>query len=288
MDWLRQLPIGQYVAGGGWLRQLDPRLKFLWSLAFLLTPVLAGSGWRLALVVLLLALTFCSGIALRVWQRSLPALLALSLAVGLLAAFLPSGQERPLPLQRPPVEQKLPAPPAWVLFQAGPLRITKRSAELGLNTASLLFTVMHSANLLLVSTPPEELAWGISALLRPLERLGVPVQKLGFQLLLALRFVPLVQEELQNLTRGLATRALNLRQLGWKQLLGLVLALGERLLANVLLRAEQGAEALLARSDLWRSPAALRVPRKPLIWLDGMGLLALLLLLALRMRFGSL
>ncbi|MFS6819385.1 energy-coupling factor transporter transmembrane component T [Synechococcus lacustris Tous-12m] len=138
------------------------------------------------------------------------------------------------------MEQKLPAPPAWVLFQAGPLRITKRSAELGLNTASLLFTVMHSANLLLVSTPPEELAWGISALLRPLERLGVPVQKLGFQLLLALRFVPLVQEELQNLTRGLATRALNLRQLGWKQLLGLVLALGERLLANVLLRAEQG------------------------------------------------
>ncbi|HBU26373.1 MAG TPA: cobalt ABC transporter permease, partial [Synechococcales bacterium UBA8138] len=56
MDWLRQLPIGQYVAGGGWLRQLDPRLKFLWSLAFLLTPVLAGPGWRLALVVLLLAL----------------------------------------------------------------------------------------------------------------------------------------------------------------------------------------------------------------------------------------
>ena len=30
MDWLRQLPIGQYVdQGGSWLRRLDPRLKDL-------------------------------------------------------------------------------------------------------------------------------------------------------------------------------------------------------------------------------------------------------------------
>ena len=51
MDWLRQLPLGQYVAGRrGWLRRLDPRLKYAWSLAFLLTPILASPWWRLALV----------------------------------------------------------------------------------------------------------------------------------------------------------------------------------------------------------------------------------------------
>ena len=33
MDWLRQIPIGQYVDGAaGWLRQLDPRLKLSWVL----------------------------------------------------------------------------------------------------------------------------------------------------------------------------------------------------------------------------------------------------------------
>ncbi len=288
MDWLRQLPIGQYVAGRGWLRQLDPRLKFLWGLAFLLTPILAGPLWRLALVALLLLLTFCSGIAWRIWQRSLPTLLALCVAIALLAALLPSGPERPLPLQSPPGNPLLPPPPAWVLLQVGPLKVTKRSAELGLNTGTLLFTLMHSANLLLVSTAPEELAWGLSALMQPLERFGVPVQKLGFQLLLALRFLPLVQEELQNLLRGVATRALNLRQLGWKQLLALVLAVAERLLANILLRAEQGADALMARSELWRAPSALRVLRVPLIWLDGLGRSALLMLLALRIRFGGL
>ena len=60
MDWLRQLPIGQYVAGNsGWLRRLDPRLKLAWVLMFLLTPVLAGSLWRIGLVVALLLITFC-------------------------------------------------------------------------------------------------------------------------------------------------------------------------------------------------------------------------------------
>ena len=43
MDWLRQIPMGQYVDGReGWLRRLDARLKLAWSLVFLLTPVLAG------------------------------------------------------------------------------------------------------------------------------------------------------------------------------------------------------------------------------------------------------
>ena len=64
MDWLRQVPMGQYVDGStGWLRRLDPRLKLAWSLVFLLTPVLAGPLWRVGLVVALVLITFGSGLA---------------------------------------------------------------------------------------------------------------------------------------------------------------------------------------------------------------------------------
>ena len=292
MDWLRQLPLGQYVAGSsGWLRRVDPRLKYAWSLALLLTPILANATWRLAVVGVLLLLTAASGLPLRLWRRTLPVLLALSLAVGLLAALLPSPREQPLPMQRPPQElqlsEPLPPPPRWELWKAGPLRVTRRSAELGVNSATLLFTVLQSANLLLVSTSPEALAWGLTALLRPLRWLGIPVDRLGFQLLLALRFLPLVQEELQNLLRAVATRAVNLKQLGWRGVTSLVLAIAERLLANVLLRAEQGAEALQARGGLWRAPAQLRLPPAPARVLDTMALAALVLLLVLRSRYGN-
>ena len=302
MDWLRQIPIGQYVDGtGSWLRALDPRLKLAWTVAFLLTPILAGPWWRLALVGLLLLITACSGLPWRIWRRTLPLLLALSLLVGVLATFLPAGETAPAALNRPPQELRL-APDQqgqrWELLRWGPLQlgplplgplvITRRSAELGLNSATLLFTVIHSANLLLLSTPPETLVWGLSWCLAPLRPLGVPVERLGFTLLLALRFLPLVQEEFQNLLRSVATRSVNLRRLGLQASLGLVLALGERLLANVLLRAEQGADALVARGGRWIAPAQLLrhpLPPQPLQWVAGLGLL---LLLGLRWRYGDL
>ena len=321
MDWLRQLPIGQYVDAGGpgrgsWLRGLDPRLKLAWTVAFLVTPILAGPAWRLGLVGLLLLITLISGLPLRVWRRSLPLLLGLALLVGLLTALLPVGTTPRGTLQRPPGELRLApapgAPPAaapslapapersgapWELlrwgpvqlgpFPFGPLVVTRRSGELGLNGATLLVTVIHSANLLLLTTSPEELAWAISWWLRPLALLGLPMERLGFTLLLALRFLPLVQEELQNLLRSIATRAVNLKALGWKAGLGLVLAVGERLLANILLRSEQGAEALLARGGRWIPPDALYRAEGASRVSTLLGWLALALLLALRWRLGE-
>ena len=85
-------------------------------------------------------------------------------------------------------------------------------------------------------------------MLSPL-RLLSSVTRLSFQLLLALRFLPLVQEELQNLLRSLVSRAVSLRKLGFKAAFGLLLSVGERLLANILLRRAAGADALVARGD---------------------------------------
>ena len=314
MDWLRQLPIGQYVAedaslgqpgegqpaqGRSWLRRLDPRLKFAWTLAFLVTPILAGPIWRLALVALLLAITACSGLPWRLWRRSLPALVGLALVVGLLSAVLPEGSLPPASLQRPPGEVRLaPGSPlqppperageSWELAHWGPLSISRRSAKLGLNGATLLFTVVHSANLLLLTTPPEDLVWAMGWFLQPFERLGWPVERLGFTLLLALRFLPLVQEEMQNLLRSLATRAVNLKRLGWRGGLGLALALGDRLLANVLLRSEQGAQALMARGGYWLAPHQLHQMAPIQRWPNGWAAVGLLVLLLLRWKVGAL
>jgi energy-coupling factor transport system permease protein len=79
----------------------------------------------------------------------------------------------------------------------------------------------------------------------------------------------------------------NLRRLGLQASLGLVLALGERLLANVLLRSEQGAESLLARGGSWIAPQQLLragVLQRRLQWIAS---LALALLLGLRWRYGA-
>ena len=303
MDWLRQVPIGQFVAGSsGWMRRLDPRLKLAWVLMFLLTPVLAAPSWRVGLVAALLLLTFASGLPIRIWWRSLLLLLLLSAFIGLLAMLLPTGDPAStLPIRR---VQELPglelSGPVWDLvrigplhfgpFSLGPLVVDRRSAELGLNSATLLITVVHSVNLMLLTTPPEALVWALGWSLTPLAKLGVPVDRLSFQLLLSLRFLPLVQEELQNLLRSLVSRAVNLRQLGFKASFGLILSVGERLLANILLRAEQGAEALLARGGVFLNIDQLRCQgflAGRSRWLNFCSGLVLLVVVGLRGKYGA-
>ena len=302
MDWLRQIPIGQYVDGSqGWLRRLDPRLKLAWSLVFLLTPVLAGPLWRVALVIGLLTITLCSGLPRMLWWRSVLVLFGLAVAVGLLSMFLPAvDPPAAFPLRNPDELPGIqPESLPWDLIRLGPLRlggfslgplvVDRASALLGLRTSTLIFTVIHSVNLMLITTPPEDLVWALSWCLSPLKRLGFPVDRLGFQLLLALRFLPLVQEELQNLMRSLASRAVNLRQLGFKAGFGLLLGVGERLLANILLRAEQGADALIARGGRIMAPSRFRIPpEQPAAVLNALAVAALLVVVGLRGQYGDL
>ena len=302
MDWLRQIPIGQYVDGSqGWLRRMDPRLKLAWSLVFLVTPVLAGPLWRVGLLSGLLVVTVLSGLPRSQWWRSLLILILLGIFVGLLSMLLPTVAPPAALALRDPLE--LPGATtdglSWDLLRLGPLQlgplsigplvVDRASALLGLRTSTLIVTVIHSVNLVLLTTPPEELVWALTWWLAPLRPFGIPVERLGFQLLLALRFLPLVQEELQNLLRSLASRAVNLRKLGFKASFGLVLAVGERLLANILLRAEQGADALVARGGQLLGPSSFRLSSSPSsTWVNSFALIALILVMGLRGRYGAL
>jgi len=304
MDWLRKIPIGQYVAGSsGWLRKLDPRLKFSWVVMFLLSPVLAGPLWRIGLVVGLFALTLFSWLPLRIWWRSSGLVIALAVVVGAFSMLLPTGDPSATLAVRSPHElpNAFVLAPSWNLFEIGPfhfgkivlgpLVVDRRSAELGLNTSTLIFTVVHSVNLMLLTTSSEDLVWTLRWFMSPLAWLGMPVDRISFQLLLSLRFLPLVQEEFQNLLRALASRAVNIRRLGFKATLALVISVAERLLANILLRAEQGADALVARGGFWLPPEHFRPAatlKERVSFLNIIASFLLLLVLGLRGKYGAL
>ncbi len=293
MDWFRQVPIGQYVDGSSsWLRHVDPRLKIGWVLMFLLTPLLAGTFWRFVLVLFLFGITFFSCLPTRVWWRSTLLLLLMSLLVGSLAMTLPASEPTSTLAVRPPNE--LPnitfAFKSWQVFQLGPLSIDRRSAELGIKSSTLIFTLIQSVNLMLITTSPEDLVWALRWTMSPLQFLGIPIDRMSFQLLLSLRFIPLVQEEIQNLLRSVAIRAVNLRKLGLKTFFGLVFSVGERLLANILLRAEQGADAFVSRGARFL-PAKQFKPKSIVnsrtLWLNVFSLSLLVLVIGLRWKYGA-
>jgi energy-coupling factor transport system permease protein len=283
MDLLRSLPIGLYLEQPiTWLHHLDPRVKLFWLMGFLLTPVLANSYWRILLVVLLMVMTWAARIPMRVWRQQMGWWTTLAVLIFFLTAISPDDlpvshqPRRPDPAslaplvtqttidrapwynpfhwgsQAPTSTSNTPDLPSatsyrYVLFQQGHIKITRQSLDLAIRLSTLIFTLIYSANLYLLTTSPEEITAGLEELLTPLARLRWPITEITLTLTLSLRFIPLVMEEFQNLVRSIWTRAINWKKLGLRQGAKVWLRVIERLLLNLLLRAEQIAGAIQVR-----------------------------------------
>ena len=263
MNLLTKFSVGQYVYGNrSWLRIIDSRLKIIIVMIFLITPIWAGPIWRLSLVGFLLLITFLSLLPSRVWWRSLFLLSCLSLLIGFISILASSDIQsldgylrNPNELQVVLESQKewnilqIPSQKIWFI-NFGPFNLSRKAFELGIKTSTLIFTVIHSVNLMLLTTLQEDIVWGLSWFMYPLRKIGLPTNKWLFQLLIALRFIPLVQEELQNIIKSVSVRSINFRNLGLKKSFNVLLILVERLFQNIFLRIDHGAESLLSKKKI--------------------------------------
>ncbi len=263
MNLLTKFSIGQYVYGNrSWLRIIDSRLKITILMIFLITPIWAGPIWRLSLVGCLLLITFFSLLPSRVWWRSLCFLFGLSILIGLLSLLASSDIQSLESYLRNPDELQVAVEnyKEWNIFQIpsqkiwflnfGPYNLSRKAFELAIKTSTLIFTVIHSVNLMLLTTLQEDIVWALSWFLYPLRKIGLPISKWLFQLLIALRFIPLVQEEFQNIIKSVSVRSINFRNLGFKRSFNVLLTLVERLFQNIFLRIDQGAESLLSKKKI--------------------------------------
>ncbi|MDZ8109533.1 MAG: energy-coupling factor transporter transmembrane protein EcfT [Nostoc sp. DedQUE12a] len=304
MDLLRSLPLGLYLEQPQtWLHKIDPRVKFAWLMSFLTSYVLANNLWRVLLVVILIVATLFAKIPRRVWRQQMGWLLMLSFFVLAIAAISPDAMGVDYQPRLPANEQTLSQPAnsnnvaqeqtsdgqkySYVLFHKGPVRVTRRSLDLGVSLSSIIFTVIYSTNLYLLTTAPEEITSGIESLMQPLRRLKLPVTEIALTLTLSLRFIPLVLEEVQNLFRSVMTRAINWKKLGLKGVFKVWMTVAERLLDNLLLRAEQMANAMMVRG--FTSPNEHRVQWHDLRLkgLDWLAIATLVLFWGIRLAVGT-
>ena len=299
MDLLRSLPIGLYLEQPvTWLHRIDARVKLAWLLSFLLPPVLASMAWRLALVAILTLLTLSARIPWRVWRQQMGGLLVLFTLASLLIMVMPDG----IAVVTQP---RWPTPDAiadfdleaigtlpetsyrYVLVDLHWVQITQKSLKLAVKVGTLLFTLIYSTNLFLLTTAPEEITAALEELMSPLKWFKLPVTEIALTLTLALRFIPLVLEEVQNLIRSVRTRAINWRKLGWRHASQIWLMVAERLLDNLLLRAQQIAGAMKVRG--FTSPERHQVQwhQLHLRWWDWLFLVSLIFFWWGRFAFGN-
>lgn len=211
------------------------------------------------MVVILIALTLAAGIPARVWKQQMGLLMLLAVMTFLIATFSPDGlnvtHQPRRPIAEPIVSQltsstqssKSPTAYKYVLFKAGNIQITRQSLNLGTRISTLIFTFLYAPTLYLLVTAPEEITAAITSIAMPLKWLRVPIVEITLTLTLALRFLPLVLEEVQNLFRAVRTRAINWKKLGLRRTMQIWLILAEKLITNLFNRAEQSASAMQVR-----------------------------------------
>jgi energy-coupling factor transport system permease protein len=306
MDLLRSLPLGLYLEQPQtWLHRLDPRVKLIWLLSFLTSYVVANNYWRVWLVALLIIFTLFARIPLRVWRQQMGWLLVLSFMVLAIGAISPDGLAVNYQSRLPANEQILNQPTnsqntkeipkqdfgnkkySYVLFHQGPIKVNRRSLDLAISLSTIVFTLIYSTNLYLLTTAPEEITSGMESLMQPLRRFNIPVTELTLTLTLSLRFIPLVLEEVQNLIRSVMTRAINWKKLGLKGGAKVWLIVIERLLENLLLRADQMANAMMVRGFTSPSEHQVKWQELKLKKSDWLAIAILIVFWGLRIAFGT-
>lgn len=160
-----------------------------------------------------------------------PFVLAAALAV-VWAGFLPLGRAE---------VARLPGRlwPLWpFVLVIGGWHLIRGTPETGLAIILRMLTMFAAATLMLLTTRFDALLATFATLLRPLARLGLPVDRMALALSMTVRFVPVLAERASDLAR--AWRARSPRKPRHRLLAPLTLA--------ALDEAEYAAEALRARS----------------------------------------
>eukprot|EP00741_Cyanophora_paradoxa_P025532 tig00000383_g24638.t1 len=240
-DLLRSVPIGLYLEQPrSFLHGLDPRVKLLWLMSFVLCLIRASPWWHIYLVPFV-AFLMISALPARVWRSQLLWTLFLGLGIFSFTAFTPDA----LPATPPELLAKQP----WLgnSYKYGIISMTGRSLDLGIRSGVLPFILLTTANMFLLTTAPEEMVAAFEWALKPLARFGFPVEEVCLTLTLAIRFNHLVLEEIQNLAKAVLTRGINWKKMGLFQSLKVWPTVGERLLRNLLGRAEPIAASMCVR-----------------------------------------
>jgi len=132
-------------------------------------------------------------------------------------------------------------------FALGPLTITSAGARLGARLVAVLLSLYALALLLTLTTTPVALIEGLTLLLGPLRRLGLPVDEFALMALLALRFIPTLAAEIEMLIKAQAARGADFAHGAIRERVESLAALLVPVLQGALRRAADLATALDAR-----------------------------------------
>ena len=183
---IRDITIGQYYPADSLLHRLDPRTKFVGTLAFIVSVFLFHTipGYLVA-TVFLAGMILASKVPVKFMCKGLKSIFVILMITVVFNILLTPGE---------------------VLWQWGFLRVTKEGLSLAGRMAIRLTYLVIGSSIMTLTTTPNQLTDGLERLLRPLNKIRVPVHEIAMMMSIALRFIPILLEETDKIMKAQIAR----------------------------------------------------------------------------------
>lgn len=182
---IREITIGQYYPADSVLHRLDPRVKLLGTLVYIVSLFLFRTWGYLLGTLFLAGLILASRVPFSFMVKGLKAIVMLLVFTMVLNMFLT---------------------PGTVLWQWKFLRVTEEGLFMAARMGIRLIYLILGASLMTLTTTPNKLTDGLERAFRPLNAIHVPVHEIAMMMSIALRFIPILLEETDKIMKAQTAR----------------------------------------------------------------------------------
>lgn len=183
---IKDITIGQYYPAKSILHRLDPRVKFVGTIAFLISLFVADSLWGYLLATAFLAVVIVlSKVPVKFMMKGLKPLFFIFILTVAFNLFLVPGK---------------------VVVQIWILKITEEGIRQAIKIGIRLIYLVMGSSVMTLTTTPNQLTDGLEKLMRPLNKIKVPVHEIAMMMSIALRFIPILMEETDKIMKAQIAR----------------------------------------------------------------------------------
>ncbi len=188
---IRDNTIGQYYPSNSKLHRLDPRVKIMCTLLYLISLFLFQNIWGYLVATVFLAFVIrISKVPFKHIVKGLKPIIMLLMITVVFNLFLNNT--------------------GTVLVKFWVFQITTEGLQTAVFMAIRLIYLILGSSLMTFTTTPNALTDGIERLLKPLQKIKVPVHEIAMMMSIALRFIPILLEETDKIMKAQIARGADL------------------------------------------------------------------------------
>jgi energy-coupling factor transport system permease protein len=234
-DAVRHVVIGQYIPTGSPIHRLDPRAKLI-AATVVVAAVIAATSYvsNVLLLSFVLALVFLAQLPLRYILSGVTPALPVIAILALVQLLLYRGGSAD----------------STAMVSYGPIHIYAAGVRLVVVSLLRFLDLLFVTSLLTSTTTTSALTHGLESLLRPFSAIGLPGHEIALVGAIALRFVPILGEQLESIIKAQASRGASYEAQGrWRLVANArrMAAIAVPLFVDAYRRSEELALAMQAR-----------------------------------------